>query len=236
MNQQVTLREPTAEEIAQAKLPARYEAARTAIAECDRIDELKDLADKQAALASYARLSKDTSLHQLALRIQSRAIRRAGELLKQIPRGDEATRYGQDGAVPPVTRTQAADDAGLSERQRKTALQVASVPADDFERQVESETPPTVTRLATLGRSPRDYSQPRAVRVDVNRVISVTIMNIHALALAEPPAALLELDLREIGESDAADWAAMLIEALPILVALRDRLLSRAKSADGAAA
>ncbi len=37
--------------------------------------------------------------------------------------------------------------AGLSERQRKTALRVASVPADVFEYQVESDSPPTVTKL-----------------------------------------------------------------------------------------
>lgn len=34
----------------------------------------------------------------------------------------------QDGAVPKLTRTQAATAAGLSERQRKTAIRVANVP------------------------------------------------------------------------------------------------------------
>ena len=127
-----------------------------AIAECERIDECKDWSDKAAALASYARQAKDDSLRVMAVRIQARAERRCGEILKQIPRADEATRFGQDGTVPPVTRAQAASDAGLSERQRKTALRIASIPAEKFEAQVEGPTPPTVTKLAEQGKTTRD--------------------------------------------------------------------------------
>lgn len=138
-----------------AQLPQRYEAARNAIAECERIDECKNWADKAAALASYARQAKDDSLRVMAVRIQARAERRCGELLKQVPRADEATRYGRVGTDPPVTRTQAATDAGLSDRQRKNALRIANIPAEDFERQVESPTPPTITALAEQGRLSR---------------------------------------------------------------------------------
>ena len=148
MSNEVTLRAPTPEEIAQARLPARYEAARTAIAECVDLEELKALSDRQSALASYAKLAQDTTLHNLALRIQQRAQRRLGELLKQIPRADEATRFGQVGAHPPVTRTQAAADAGLSEHQRKTALRIANVPEPDFEAAVEEGA--TVVRLGSV--------------------------------------------------------------------------------------
>ena len=136
---------------ANGNLPATYEAARQALTECSRVDECKSWADKAAALASYARQAKDDSLLRLAQRIQLRAVNRCGELLKQIPRGDEATRYGQVGTVPPVTRTQAASEAGLSERQRKNALRVANVPRDEFEEAVEGDSPPTVTALAARG-------------------------------------------------------------------------------------
>ena len=106
--------------------------------EAIQCDECKNWSDKAAALASYARQAKDDSLRVMAVRIQARAQRRCGELLKLIPRADEATRYGQvvahppmtrtqaedakqDSSAPPLTRTQAATDAGLSEHQRKTA-------------------------------------------------------------------------------------------------------------------
>lgn len=161
MSNEVTLRPPTREEIAQARLPARYEAARAEIAQCQDLEELKQLSDKQAALASYARLARDTSLHNLALRIQQRADRRLGELLKQIPsaQGANLTAAGRAGAVP-ISRTTAASDAGLSERQRKTALRIANVPEAEFEAHVESATPPTVTELARLGTATRMVPDP----------------------------------------------------------------------------
>jgi len=140
---------------ASAPLPQKYEAARAAIAECERIDECKNWSDKAAAMASYARQAKDDSLRVMSVRIQARAERRCGELLKQIPRADEATRYGKDGTVPPVTRTQMATNAGLSERQRKTAIRIASVPEATFEAQVESPRPPSITQLADQGRMQR---------------------------------------------------------------------------------
>ena len=71
-------------DIATAKLPAAYTVAKRALAECGKIDECKDWADKAAALASYAKQSKDESLFKAAARIQARAIRRCGELLKEI--------------------------------------------------------------------------------------------------------------------------------------------------------
>ncbi len=48
----------------------------------------------------------------------------------------------QDADDMKFTRTQAATDAGLSERQRKTALRVANVPQDEFEAAIESDAPP----------------------------------------------------------------------------------------------
>ena len=134
-----------------APLPVVYEAAQKALAECSRIDECKGWADKAAALASYARQAKDDSLRVMATRIQNRAMRRAGELLKQIPRADETTRFGQEGAHPPVTRTQAATEAGLSEHQRKTALRVAEVRKEEFESALAASQPPTVTEMAARG-------------------------------------------------------------------------------------
>ena len=142
-----------------ARLPVTYEAAQNALAECSRVDECKGWSDRAAALASYARQAKDNTLHNLALRIQARAQRRMGELLKQVPRGDSdganLVQHRRAGAVPPVTRTQIARDAGLSERQRKTALRIASVPEPDFTAAIDSPKPPTVTALAAMGTSSR---------------------------------------------------------------------------------
>jgi len=61
----------------------------------------------------------------MARRIRARAIRRAGELLKQIePQqgGDrKSEEYQREGAHPLISRTDAAREAGLSTHQAKQA-------------------------------------------------------------------------------------------------------------------
>jgi hypothetical protein len=47
---------------------------------------------------------------------------------------------------------EAAERAGISEHQRKQAVRVANVPREQFDAAVESETPPTVTALAEMGK------------------------------------------------------------------------------------
>jgi len=142
--------------IAHARLPESYASARKALTECAEIDECKEWADRAAALASYARQAEDDQLEKMCVRIRARAIRRCGELLQEIEPGQGA-RDGkrQDGDDPPLNRTRAANDAGLSERQRKTALRVANVPADEFEAAVESDEPPTLEALAERGTAKR---------------------------------------------------------------------------------
>lgn len=139
--------------ISDARLPAVYERATKALAECSRIDECKDWANKAEALASYARQSKDDTLRKMADRIQARAIRRCGELLRQVESG-QGTRTDKphDATDTKLTRTQAASQAGLSERQKVTALRVASIPAPIFEQTIEQDEPPTVTQLAEQGK------------------------------------------------------------------------------------
>jgi len=140
-----------------AHFPESYEAAKKALAKCESMDECMQWGDKARALASYAKQAEDNTLHAHAKRIRARAIRRAGELLKQIDRPEQGGRPPKNGGGGhPVSRTQAATEAGMSEQQRKDALRVASVPADDFERQVESDDPPTTSRLAEQGKRYRE--------------------------------------------------------------------------------
>jgi hypothetical protein len=141
-----------------AQLPAKYEAARVAIAEASQVDECKDWADKAAALASYARQSQDEEMEKTAMRIRARAIRRCGELLKEIEkqqgkRSDVELKATE--GPKSASRKEAAKEAGLSERESKTAIRVANVPTPKFEAQVESEKPPTITKLAEQGTAKR---------------------------------------------------------------------------------
>lgn len=139
-----------------ARFPAVYERAKQALAECARIDECKDWANKAEALASYFQQSKNEQMMKDCRRIQARAIERCGELLRQIESGQgkvnqhTVLRDGTDLKQP--TRESVASAAGLSERQRKTALRVVSVPKEQRDALIESDDPPTVTQLAEQGK------------------------------------------------------------------------------------
>ena len=140
--------------IGKANLPAKYLSAKLALNECSRIDECKTWADKTQALASYARQSRDKDLLHLAMRIHARAIRRCGELLKEVEKAHGANQNIRRGESPNVsTRKIAAANAGLSPDQAKAAIRVANVNGDLFEEQVESDNPPTVSALAKQGRA-----------------------------------------------------------------------------------
>ncbi len=138
---------------ASARLPQTYETAKMALANCAQLDECQDWADKAAALASYAKQANDDEMMKMAVRIRDRAIRRAGELLKQI----EPAKPGPKPEIGMGDHTQlgrqaAGEQAGMSKHQQVQAVRVANVPAADFEKQVESQNPPTVTKLAEQGK------------------------------------------------------------------------------------
>ena len=135
-----------------ASLPAKYEAAKLALKECNKIDECRDWEDKAEALASYAKQQDDKEMEKTARRIRARAVRRCGELLKEIESGKgKHWKSRRDGGGPSTSRAQAAADAGLSPRKVKDSIRVANVPEESFEEQLESDSPPTIPNLAEQG-------------------------------------------------------------------------------------
>lgn len=65
----------------------RYDAMRQAIVEAHSIDDVKEIRDKAEALRQYARQAGESLENQnMIAEIKLRAERRAGELLREIPR------------------------------------------------------------------------------------------------------------------------------------------------------
>jgi hypothetical protein len=110
-----------------------------------------------AALASYGRQANDDTLVHMAMRIQARAIRKAGELLQNISsaQGMRTDRL-QEGDRPKSPRNEAAREAGFSEHQQKQALRVANLDEDEFEQAIEGHKPATITELAERGTKSRE--------------------------------------------------------------------------------
>lgn len=140
----------------------RYEQARHALAECQRVDEVKDIRDKAQAMAAYARQSKDTELVEWATEIKVRAERKCGELLSSIERapGNRTDRTSYE----PVTKyQQALDDNNLNHMAANRMQQLASMPEEHFETAVATakDTAGQVTTAFMLREASRAKGKPQ---------------------------------------------------------------------------
>ncbi len=62
----------------------RYEAMCSAIAECHRVDEVKEIRDRAVAFQVYAKQALNVEAERQAAKVRVRAERRAGEMLKEM--------------------------------------------------------------------------------------------------------------------------------------------------------
>jgi hypothetical protein len=121
----------------QAAQLVRYEHARTALAECYRVDEVKDIRDKAEAMAAYARQAKDSELIQYATEIKVRAERRCGELLATTEKNRGAAGSTQSIAVERCDRdTPTLASMGLTKDESSRYQQLAAMPDEHFETAV----------------------------------------------------------------------------------------------------
>ena len=144
-----------------APLPENYEAAKKAIAECERIDQCAEWADKAVAIASYARQADDFELEAYARRIRLRAVRRCGELLRTFDaRGGDRTKGALPLGFARHSRADVAKAAGLTEHKARTAVEIAKIPEAEFEAAVEKQRPVGTT----LFRQWQKLHRPERVR------------------------------------------------------------------------
>lgn len=141
----------------------RYEQARTALAACHSVDEVKDIRDKAEAMAAYARLAKDTDMIQWATEIKVRAERQAGAMLAESAKNGERARQGKpsDGHKP-ATLTQ----LGLTTNQSSRWQSLASMTDEHFETAVATakDTAGQVTTAFMLreAKAAKPQGKPRA--------------------------------------------------------------------------
>lgn len=108
----------------------RFEAARQALAEAQRVDEVKDIRDKAEAMAAYARQAKDTELIQYATEIKVRAERRCGEMLRAT------VERGGDRRSGSRSKHTTLNDLGLTRDESSRYQKLAAMPEKHFEAAV----------------------------------------------------------------------------------------------------
>lgn len=119
----------------------RYDAMCTAITECHRLDEVKDIRDKARALEMYARQARNTEAESKASEIRLRAEYRSGELLRELARATPIERAQSGGSAKaalsndatkqpePSEYAAALESTGLSRQTAHRYQQLADTPA-----------------------------------------------------------------------------------------------------------
>jgi N6-adenosine-specific RNA methylase IME4 len=117
-----------------------YDAARRALAEAHRVDEVKTVIDKAMAMELYARQAKDTTLISQATEIRMRAERCCGELLREMAERKE--RDSGKGNRNPTLKSHAVtsklSDLGVTKSQSSRWQQLAGLDDDTFEARLKS--------------------------------------------------------------------------------------------------
>lgn len=142
----------------------KYDAMCSAIAECERVDEVKDIRDKAIAIEAYARQAKNTDAERQACNIRLRAERRVGQMLRDMNangerhsgRGDQKTESQRD--------TPKLSDMGISKQQSSRWQKLASVNEKEFESALaDSEQKPTTSGLIKKANGSKTKMHPDAL-------------------------------------------------------------------------
>lgn len=145
-----------------------YDTARQALAQAKTLSEVKDIADKGAAVREFARRAKDQSLKIDAQEIIWRSERRLGEMLGEIKK-DEGLNAGQirRGAnSEPRDDRPKLEDIGIDKKLSSRAQKLASISERAIEARIASHREEV---LSGEGRFTVDLLKPQPSRT-MNRV------------------------------------------------------------------
>lgn len=192
-----------------------YEQARTALAECHRVDEVKDIRDKAEAMAAYARQAKDQELILWATEIKVRAERKAGELLSEVPKGGKFLGRDEDGDFRKTVgaKTETRERLGISKDAASRWQQLASMSEEHFEAAVATakETAGQVTTAFMLREAARHTPTRRKTQKDKERLEQLNAARERGVSMLTTYARLTLTALRS-QESFSADERAILAE------------------------
>lgn len=116
---------------------SKYDAACRAIAEAKSVDEVKDVRDKAAALAMYARQANNKLMEIDCSEIRIRAERRVGQMMAAQKEMDGLNHGGRpktgSKSDPVITTPQTLAELGIDKKLADRARKLNALPDDQFE-------------------------------------------------------------------------------------------------------
>lgn len=164
----------------------KYDAARRALSEATRVDEVKSIRDKAMAMRIYAEQAKDITLISKATELRMRAERRAGELLHEMQKNKGAREQGVGrrgkNAVAASDRVPKLSDLGVSKTQSSRWQKLAEIEQDEFEQKVDRATEQAIVSIDRGARKqPRKTRLARSERKRLS-ALEFCIVTIHRAA------------------------------------------------------
>jgi len=175
-----------------------YEAARAALAEAHRVDEVKAIRDKAEAMQRYARMAKDTELIDHATEIRLRAERRAGEMLKAM--GERRGKTSQERSFP------SNKEIGITDKQSHHWQRLADLDEEVFEDRVQTAKRQAVASVEMTAAEKMAAKRERREEREVELAAQLTALpgKKYGVILADPEWRF-EPYSRETGMDRAAD-------------------------------
>ena len=156
---------------------ALYDRMLHAIAECHRVDEVKDLRDKAMALEMYAKQARNDQAERNAADIRIRAERRVGQMLAELQRAAPGDR-GQgrpsenhvsslDVIIPKSEYAQTLEQVGISRQTANRYESLARLPDPSFEAAMRKPEKPTTSGLIKIAEqekpTPKKIMNPQSL-------------------------------------------------------------------------
>jgi hypothetical protein len=118
---------------------ARYEAARAALAEARRFEEVHEIRNVAAAMKGYAREARDREMLADAVELQMRAVRRLWELYdyQKTTVGLAAPGRPKIGVADTPISIPTLESLGIDKNLAKRVRAIGAIAADDFEARID---------------------------------------------------------------------------------------------------